>query len=367
VGIPPDASPYGSQTVTGPGWPNVDEEQLAAAAASYEAFAARLTGVVIPQLQAQLMSLSDSWEGAGALAAVGEASRIISMHEANAAKAAAIAAKLHSMEATVVKAKGMANATAVETQRECEAIMALPISNTQELLQSRIRLGQSQNIAQVTANTTELANSLGVPPNIPVVGAPTGAQSNQEGKADPQQAMQMLSQLGAMAGQLPQQLGQLVGQAPQQLAQPLQQLMQPLQQMTSAFGGMGKSDAAGVGAMPFRAFSNHPAAGGSGSGSGSGMTRSASLPGAGGTPARTPLMAKLVGDQGTPAASVAPEGASAGSSAAGAAPVAAGAGAMGGMAPMMGQRGMSGGTAASLAVPAPLDHDLAEDDVDEDW
>jgi hypothetical protein len=40
---------------------------------------------------------------------------------------------------------------------------------------------------------------------------------------------------------------------------------------------------------------------------------------------------------------------------------------MGGMAPMMGQRGMSGGTAASLAVPAPLEHDLAEDDVDEDW
>ena len=42
-------------------------------------------------------------------------------------------------------------------------------------------------------------------------------------------------------------------------------------------------------------------------------------------------------------------------------------GGMGGMAPMMGQRGESGGTGASLAVPAPLDHDLDDGDVDDDW
>jgi hypothetical protein len=40
---------------------------------------------------------------------------------------------------------------------------------------------------------------------------------------------------------------------------------------------------------------------------------------------------------------------------------------MGGMAPMMGQRGESGGTTASLAVPAPLDYDLDEGDNDDDW
>jgi hypothetical protein len=40
---------------------------------------------------------------------------------------------------------------------------------------------------------------------------------------------------------------------------------------------------------------------------------------------------------------------------------------MGGMAPMMGQRGDSGGTSSSLAVPARLEYDLAEDDVDDDW
>ena len=33
MGIQPDSSPFGSQTVTGPGWPNVNEEQLEEAAA----------------------------------------------------------------------------------------------------------------------------------------------------------------------------------------------------------------------------------------------------------------------------------------------------------------------------------------------
>jgi len=61
------------------------------------------------------------------------------------------------------------------------------------------------------------------------------------------------------------------------------------------------------------------------------------------------------------------EGAAAGSTAAGGvAPVATGGG-MGGMAPMMGQRGESGGTTSSLAAPAPLEHDLDEGDYDDDW
>jgi len=104
MAIQPDPSPYGSQTVTGPGWPNVDEEMLAATAATYEALAAKITGSIVPQQQGQLMKLADVWEGAGAVAATGEASTIIGGHEANAAHAAAIAGKLRAMEATVVKA-----------------------------------------------------------------------------------------------------------------------------------------------------------------------------------------------------------------------------------------------------------------------
>jgi hypothetical protein len=369
MGIQPDVSPYGSQTVTGPGWPNVDEDALAAAAASYEALAAKITGSVVPQQQGQLMKLSDAWKGGGALAATGEASTIIGGHESNAAHAAAIAAKLRAMEATVVKTKALVNAIAQETQHECEALSALPVSNTQELVQSRIKLGLSQNMAYVTANTTELANTLGVPPNIPTAaGAPPPAGAQQAAEAagqDPQQAMQMLSQLGSMAGQLPGQIGGMLSQAPQQLMQPVQQLAQPLQQLTSMFGG-GKGGSTGAGAMPFSSFSKHPLAGGSGAGGGSGLVRAASLPGAGGSSAQTAPLAKMVGSH--PVSVAPPEVAGAASAAVGGlAPVAAGAGgAMGGMTPM-GGRGESGGTAASLAVPAPLEHDLAEDDVDDDW
>jgi hypothetical protein len=376
MAIPPDSSPYGSQTVTGPGWPNVDEEMLAETAAKYEQLAAKITGSIVPLQQGQLMKLADAWEGAGALAATGEATTIIGGHEANAAHAAAIALKLHAMEATVVKAKMLANTIAQEVQHECEALSAMPFSNTQELVQSRIKMGLSQNIANITTHTTELASTLGVPPSIPFAGAAPSVPGGKETKdtaeeaakqagGGSQQAMQMMSQMGSMAAQLPMQLGQAVMAVPQQMGQQLQQLSQPLQQLTSMFGSGGKADALGAGGLPFSSFSNHPLAGGSGAGGGSGMVKAASLPGSGGTPLQTAQMSKLVG---TKAVSTAPaEGAMAGSTVTGGvAPAAAGAG-MGGMAPMMGHRGESGGTAASLAVPAPLEHDLDEGDDDDEW
>jgi hypothetical protein len=372
MAIPPDSTPYGSQTVTGPGWPNVDEETLAAAAATYETLASKITGSIVPQQQGQLMKLADQWEGAGSLAAAGEATTIIGGHEANAAHAAAIALKLRAMEATVVKAKMLANTIAQEVQHECEAIAAMPFSNAQELVQSRVKMGLSQNIANVTAHTTELANTLAVPPSIPFAGAAPSVPGGKEAKdsaeeatkqagGGSQQAMQMLSQLGSMAGQLPQMLMQI----PQQMGQQLQQLSQPLQQLTSMFGSGGKADSIGAAGLPFSSFSNHPAAGGTGAGGGSGLVKAASLPGSGGSPLQTPQMANLVG---TKSVSTSPqEGAAAGVNAtAGAVPMAAGGG-MGGMAPMMGQRGESGGTSASLAVPAPLDHDFDDGDVDDDW
>ena len=376
MAIPPDSSPYGSQTVTGPGWPNVDEEMLAATAATYEALAAQITGSIVPQQQGQLMKLADVWEGAGALAATGEATTIIGGHETNAAHAAAIAGKLRAMEATVVKAKMLANTIAQEVQHECEGIAAMPFSNAQELVQSRIKMGLSQNMANVTAHTTELANTLGVPPSIPFPGAApsvpggketkdTAEEASKQAGGGSQQAMQMMSQMGSMAAQIPTQIGQALMAVPQQMGQQLRQLSQPLQQLTSMFGSGGKADSLGAAGLPFTSFSNHPLAGGSGAGGGSGMVRAASLPGSGGSPLQTPQMANLVG---TKSVSTAPaEGAMAGSTAtAGAVPVAAGGG-MGGMAPMMGQRGESGGTSASLAVPAPLDYDLDEGGDDDDW
>ncbi|MBJ7337671.1 hypothetical protein [Mycolicibacterium sp.] len=360
MGVPPDSSPFGSQTVMGPGWPNVDEESLASAAASYEALAAKLTGSVVPQQQGQLMHLADQWKGGGALAAGGEATTIIAGHEANAAQAAAIAAKLRSMEVTVAKTKVLVNATAQETQHECEAISAMPFGNAQELVQSRIKLGLSQNIAYVNANSAELAAGLGVPPTIPNPSAPPTAAASQAADKGSQQAMQMMMQMGQMAAQLPQQIGGMLTQAPQQLMQPLQQIMQPLQQLMSA-GGKGGTGGA---PMPFSAFSNHPLAGGSGAGAGGGLVKAASLPGSGGLSPQSPALASLVGSSGD----VAVRPAGAGTSAVGGlAPVNAGGSGMGGAGMgMMGQRGESGGTGASLAAPPPLEYDLDED-VDDEW
>lgn len=359
MGIPRDVSPYGSQTVTGPAWPNVEEEELAAAAAQYDAFAARITGSVVPEQTSQLMSLTDSWRGLGAVGASGEATTIIGGHGANAAQAEATAMKLRAMEVTVAKTKTLVNTTAAEVQQECMAIqaMAAVVGNAQELIESRIKMGLSQNMAYVNANTAELAATLGTPPVIHDPGTPPTASAQQAGQKGAEQGTEMMGQMIGMAAQLPGQLMGMVTQAPQQLMQPLQQLSQPLQQLTSMFGGKG-----GAGSpSPFSSFSNHPLAGGSGAGGGGGMTKAAALPGSGGVPAQTATMGNLVGTAPT-AAAMAPS--AGGGGVGGLAPVGAGAGGMG----MMPQRGVEGGggTTASLAAPAALDYDLDEDS-DDDW
>src|SRR6478609_6323504 len=160
MGIQPDVSPYGGQTVTGPGWPNVDENALAAAAAQYEALAAKISGTVVPQQQGQLMKLTDTWEGGGSMAAAGEATTIIGGHEANAAQAAAIAAKLRTMEAAVIQTKTMANIVAQETQAECMAIQSM---GQLAGLVGQIPQMLGQAMGQVTQAPQQLAQPLGQP------------------------------------------------------------------------------------------------------------------------------------------------------------------------------------------------------------
>ncbi|HET7666141.1 MAG TPA: PPE family protein [Mycobacterium sp.] len=177
-----------------------------------------------------------------------------------------------------------------------------------------------------------------------------------------QQGMQMAAQLGSTLGQLPQQASQLV-------MQPMQQLTQPLQQVTSMFsqiGGLGGDRSAQMGLIGANPLSNHRLAGGSGAGSGAGLVRAASLPGAGGTSSRTPLMAKLVGAELEPTVSPVSvaAGAAAGATAAGLAPVGSGGGA--GPMGMLGRGGKSGGAKHWLTAPSPLAYDLAEDEED-DW
>ena len=186
-------------------------------------------------------------------------------------------------------------------------------------------------------------------------------QMQQGAQQGMQMGMQMASQLGSTLGQLPQQASQMV-------MQPMQQLTQPLQQVTSMFsqmGGLGGDKSAQMGLIGASPLSNHPLLGGSGAGAGAGLVRAASLPGAGGTAARTPLMSKLVGEiEPTVSPVSVAAGAAAGATAAGLAPVGAGGGA--GPMGMMGHGTKSGGSKQGLSAPSPLPYDLNEDDED-DW
>ena len=355
MGMPPDSSPYGSQTVMGPAWPNIDEEQLTSAAATYQKLATKITGTVVPDQTQQWAKLAEGWQGLGSLGAEAEAGTVIAGHTTNGLQAQAMATQLLTMSASVVQAKTTVNATAEAVQQAVEAVQALPISNTQEIIEGLVKEGLAQNVATVTAASSEVSSAVATDANLPQMDTPPSAQATQASSQAIQQMMSMLTQL-------PQMLQQI----PQQMTQPLQQLSQPLQQLTQMFGSVGKGGS-GAGTSPFSAFSSHPAAGGSGAASGAGLVKSASLPGAGGGSAQTPLMGKLTGT--TMPVSVSPAMAS--SNAVGLAPVAA-AGGMGGggMGPgMMGQRGShgSGGTTAGLGVPAPLEHDIDLTEDDDDW
>lgn len=176
------------------------------------------------------------------------------------------------------------------------------------------------------------------------------AQQMQQGM---QMGVQMASQIGSAVGQIPQQASQMI-------MQPMQQLTQPLQQVSSLFSSLGGADKAQIGLIGASPLSNHPLAGGSGAGSGAGLVRAASLPGAGGSAPRTPLLANLIGET----KPLVPVGAAAGAGGMGLAPVGAG----GGGGPMhgMGQRGKSGGAKTGLTAPSVLPQDLGEDEED-DW
>jgi PPE-repeat protein len=184
-----------------------------------------------------------------------------------------------------------------------------------------------------------------------------GQQLMQQGV---QMGTQMASQVGSMMGQLPQQGSQMV-------MQPMQQMTQQMSQIFSQVGsGFGSEKGAQIGLIGAGPLSNHPLAGGSGAMSGAGLVRAASLPGAGGSSARTPLMSNLIGkaDVGVAPTAVAP-GAAAGAGGAGLAPVGGTGGSPMGL---MGQKenSKSGGSRSALSAPGLLPQDLGEDE-DDDW
>lgn len=114
----------------------------------------------------------------------------------------------------------------------------------------------------------------------------------------------LLKMASKATGVTPDQPQTMVGQAVE-MSGPMQQLTQPMQQVTSLFSQpgseIGGDESAQMGLLGTNPLSNHPAAGGSGPSRGVGLLRGESLPGAGGTLARTPLMTGLIERPAAPA------------------------------------------------------------------
>ncbi|QUR66518.1 PPE family protein [Mycobacterium spongiae] len=168
--------------------------------------------------------------------------------------------------------------------------------------------------------------------------------------------------------------GELTLQQSPAMSGALLNLLRPLQQVTSLFSQIGGASGppgaspgtehgAQLGLLGAGALSNHPLTGGSGPRIGAGLLRADSLPGSGGSSARTPLMAQLIGQHHQPPAPASPTGAGPGSSTAG------------GVAPMgnLGRSAQSGGgSKPGLAAPEPLspaqdDYDAVDSEDGDDW
>jgi PPE-repeat protein len=229
--------------------------------------------------------------------------------------------------------------------------------------------------AQVTAQgSTQMAGLAGgnafSQGNMAATRAEGGAQKAENASQQSGQGQQVMQQGVQMATQMASQVGSMMVQLPQQgsqmVMQPMQQVTQQMTQVFSQVGsGFGSNNGPQVGLIGASPMSNHPLAGGSGAMSGAGLVRAASLPGASGSAARTPLMSNLVAQPVVERPSVPPmamtPGAAAGGSGAGAAPV--GGGPMG--AAGHGSKG-GGGSKTGLRAPTVLPQDLGEDE-DDDW
>lgn len=172
MGLAPDDSYYGGQTVTGAGWPNVDEDLLERTAGEFDNLEAFIRDTVVPSANSQWMNLSDWWEGTGAQAALDEARGIITDHEANESAAKATSGDLMVMFTAVKLAKSLANITARETQQACENIMnEVPPEDSEDDRSARaagkVAEGYNENVRVVSKGAKWLAEQLGVAAGTP--------------------------------------------------------------------------------------------------------------------------------------------------------------------------------------------------------
>ncbi|OBI82454.1 PPE family protein [Mycobacterium asiaticum] len=343
------------------------------AAAGWEALAAALDAQAV-ELTARLNSLGEAWTGGSSDKAINAALPMVTwlqtastQAKTRGMQAAAQAAAYSQALATTPSLPEIAMnhvTTAVLTATNFFGINTIPIALNE--IDYFVRMWTQAAVAMDVYQAETLINTT-FEQLEPMTAILDPGMS--QGMAASNPILTMPTQLTNITpGTLQATAGQLA-----ELSGPMQQLAQPAQQMTSMFSQLGSStggpgsgvgdDGAQLGLVGTSPLSNHPLAGGSGASMGSGLLRGEALPGAGGTLARTPLMAGLIDKPAGPA--VMPAAAAGESVTSGAAPVGAGAGAMGQGA----QAG--GGTRTALAVPvAAEESDEPEEalwDDEDDW
>jgi len=351
---------------------------MLAAAASWQALAASMEAQAA-ELAARLSSLAEAWTGSSSDRAIAAATPMVAWLQTTAMQAterglrATTQAGLHTTAIasmpTLIEIAVNHITHAVLTATNFLGINTMPIGFNEieyfVTMWTQAALAMDVYEAETTLNT--LFDK--IEPMMSILDPSTMTEAMQSGVTQLQGVASGVSSAMPSSEVLQATVGQVA-----QLSGPMQQLTQPLQQVTSLFsqmGSMGGSggpgsgtlaadhEAAQMGLIGANPLSNHPLAGGSGASMGSGLLRGESMPGLGGAPARTPLMAGLIDK---PTASVMPAAVAPGAT--------AGTSAAGGSAPLgaMGQGTQFAGSSSrqGLVAPSPLARELNENDVD-DW
>jgi PPE-repeat protein len=382
------------------------------AAAGWQALATALTAQAT-ELDVALKSLQQLWTGASSERAITAATPMVTWLQTAAGQAEQRATQATAQAAAYTAALGITPTLpdiatnhvtrAVLTATNFFGINTMPIGlkETDYFVRMWNQAAGAMDVyaAETAANTSFAPLTPAKPILAPAVGdvadaagrlakttadtAKNGADAAATTLADTLRATltDLASQIGNADLPSLEQLNQFATQISgpmQQMSQFGQQSFQQLQQMIQKAGGTGglggdptadpqEDPADQIGLLGASPGSTHPLAGGSGPSVGAGMLRADSLPGAGGSPPRTPLLADLLG-RSDPTAT-APSAGAAGGSAAGSSAMGSGAAPMG----AMGAGGQSSSTRSAPAVAQPLGREDDYEDEgqdpsdDDDW
>lgn len=341
------------------------------------------------QLAASLTALAGSWAGAGSEQAVAAALPAVSWLQTVATQAHKRAAQAAAQAAAYSTALAMTpSLPEIATNHVTRAVLAatnflginlvpIGIKETDYFVRMWNQAAAAMDVYQTETAINSTFEPL--PPAKPIVipgagqvaEAATMAQLVEMGTklADPGAFLRVTTELATSTPLREAPLRERIGQFTGQLGQ-LSGSMSQLVQMGTTMAGADRAglDAPQTGLLGASPLSTHPLAGGSGPSSGAGLLRGDSLPGAGGSSSRTPMMAHLL-DKSVP--SVAPAAVTTATAAGHAA--AAGSSAVGSAAPLgtLGAMGAHSGTAKSgPAAPALLtaeSDETRDEDDDDDW